>query len=217
MAPRTVLVVRHAQSAANVGQRTRDPASIAITDLGRAQAERLAASVGFAPTRIITSSFVRTHQTAEPLMLRFQQLVREEWNIHELTYLSPSRFVDSSPEERRPFVDEFWRAADPHRVDGDGAESIAQFVGRVSAALTSMRDEIASDSIVVTHGQVMQTMLYLLGGHPIPSTRAQTIDYRKITTGTPIANTAVLPLRIDDEIHAEAISLAHLSTTMITY
>jgi broad specificity phosphatase PhoE len=217
MSNRRILVVRHAQSAANAGHRTSDPASIPITELGRTQAEQLAEAIAITPSRIITSSFVRTHQTAAPLTLKHPQATREQWEIHEFTYLSPPRFAHSSPDERRPFVDAFWRESDPFRIDGPGAESVAQFVGRVREALTALASGSLVNEVVVTHGQVMQTMLYLVAGHPTPADRDQVRRYREITLSTPIANTAILPLEIDAEIRAGAISTSHLSSDLITY
>jgi len=54
---KNVRLVRHGESAANVGAATLDHASIPLTEKGIEQAKRVAQSVGRAPELIVASPF----------------------------------------------------------------------------------------------------------------------------------------------------------------
>ena len=66
-----ILLIRHAESCANVGLKTSTPAEIPLTENGHEQARELAERIIEVPEIIITSPFIRTLQTAEPLLKKF--------------------------------------------------------------------------------------------------------------------------------------------------
>jgi broad specificity phosphatase PhoE len=85
-----IFLVRHAESKANIGLPTSDPATIGITENGKYQSAKFAEEIKIAPDLIVTSRYVRTLQTAQPLIEKYPQANLETWSIHEFTYLSPS-------------------------------------------------------------------------------------------------------------------------------
>lgn len=88
---KVLLLVRHGQSTGNVNLPTQDHASIPLTALGEEQAKRLSTRIDARPDLIVTSSFRRAQQTAEPLRERFPDVPVEVWpETAEFTYLSPS-------------------------------------------------------------------------------------------------------------------------------
>jgi broad specificity phosphatase PhoE len=99
--PGNVLIVRHAQSAANAGGRTSDPAAIPITGLGRSQAQCVRNLVPVPPDVIVVSSYIRTVQTAEPLTSRFPNVSVQEWPVQEFTYLDPALCASTTYSERK--------------------------------------------------------------------------------------------------------------------
>ena len=109
----TVWLIRHGESASNAGLQTLCPVFTALTKRGISQAERISETFTRPHSLIITSKYVRTQQTALPTIKRFPNAKRDQWNIHEFTYLSWSHSSSMTMQERRPMVDDFWERNDP--------------------------------------------------------------------------------------------------------
>jgi broad specificity phosphatase PhoE len=86
-----ILLIRHAESAANAGLATVSPDSIPLTEKGIEQARLLANFLADAPALIVVSPFLRARQTAAPLIERFLNAEVENWEVQEFTYLSKTR------------------------------------------------------------------------------------------------------------------------------
>ncbi len=130
--------VRHGQSVANAGGASADPVSIPLTELGHAQARAVSARLAaLAPDLVICSPFSRARQTAEPTLALLPDVRFEIWPIEEFTLLA-ERWGGSTMEDRKPFVQDYWRKSDPGYVDGAGAESFAGFMVRVRTALENL-------------------------------------------------------------------------------
>ncbi|WP_224790224.1 phosphoglycerate mutase family protein [Pseudomonas fluorescens] len=97
-----VRLIRHAESAANVGLATTTPDSIPLTEKGRLQARVLADSITSAPDLIIASPFERAIATALPTAARFPHVPFEFWPVKEFTYLTPNRFAGTTQADRKP-------------------------------------------------------------------------------------------------------------------
>ncbi len=151
-----VSLVRHAQSEANAGKRTSDPQSIPITLNGRQKALEFAKGVIHPPDLIIVTSYVRTVQSAEPLIKRFPKVSVEVWPLHEFTYLSPTMCINTTSQERAPMMKEYWRRCDPMFIHGLGSESFNQFANRVVDSIDKIKHLDLATVIVFTHGQVMR-------------------------------------------------------------
>jgi broad specificity phosphatase PhoE len=152
---RRVWVYRHAQSLANAGGKTLDPAGIPLTEQGLAEAEKLAASISEAPGRIISSPYRRALDTARPLRAKYPQVLYEVWPIQEFTYLNPASCVGTSWIERKPRIDAFWSKRDPAYVDGEEAESFLNLLQRARIFIDDLKDIREELVIAVTHGQFM--------------------------------------------------------------
>ena len=154
-----VTFVRHGQSTGNAGQPTRDLVAMPLTPLGTAQARQVAVGWSREPTHIVSSPFLRARQTAEPTCVRFPGVPMAIWPIHEFTYLSPARWVDTTRAQRRPAVEAYWTQGDPAHVDGEGAESFSQVLRRAEQALArlAMLPEDA-EVFLFSHGQFMQAV-----------------------------------------------------------
>jgi broad specificity phosphatase PhoE len=74
-----VAFIRHAESESNAGLPTTDPASIALTENGRLQAVDFAEKITQQPDLVIVTSYLRTSQTALPLVNRFIGTKVETW------------------------------------------------------------------------------------------------------------------------------------------
>lgn len=160
----TIRLIRHAESAANAGIATFDPATIPLTENGHEQSLAIRDSFGVAPDRFICSPFLRVRQTASPTLARFAQVPVEYWPIHEFTYLPPSQCANTTFEQRRSWVNSYWDAADPQMVTGLGAESFCSFMERVQLTLVRLAGVRGRSIVVFGHGQFMQAIRWLVLG-----------------------------------------------------
>jgi broad specificity phosphatase PhoE len=159
-----ILFIRHGESESNAGGKTEHPRSINLTEQGRAQAQARATSLKLTPDLIVTSSYIRTKQTAEPFLARFPGTPAEEWDIHEFTFLSAEKYKDTTNEERRPALMKYWNDADPDYRDGGTAESFNDFVGRCRDTIEKMKNTEADAVLVFCHGYTMNCLRYILEG-----------------------------------------------------
>jgi broad specificity phosphatase PhoE len=158
-----IILVRHGESVANAGGRTANQVVNPLTELGRAQSREFAERLDCKPTLFITSPFLRTQQTSEPLQQRFPDVPVEEWPIHEFSFLNPSRHEGTTEEDRQPHVIEYWRHEDPAHIDGPGAESFTEFLDRAREAVHRLVEHNSGGCIVIfTHGFFMQAFRLVL-------------------------------------------------------
>jgi len=156
-----VLLIRHAESLSNVGATTSDPADISLTRKGLTQSQDLSAAFFEKPSLIVTSKYIRTKQTAQPTMKRFNDVRCEEWDVHEFTYLSPEKCKNTTPDQRRPMVENYWELADPLYCDGDGAETFYDFVMRAQKILSDLKKRDEKLIAMFSHGQFIAGLLWL--------------------------------------------------------
>ena len=185
-----IYLIRHAESVGNVNGRTASHASIELTDLGHEQAEKLAAKLPLAD-RVYISSFLRTRQTAQPLLER-DQLVPEVVAIEEFSYLSDLRCQNTTLEQRKPWVDAYWKALDIDYIDAQDAESFREFYQRVESfkqhLLEIQSDFIAKNLMVFSHGQFLKLFQMLNEQDRILSASLMS-DFRYEMIHHPIQNT----------------------------
>ena len=210
---RHIWFIRHGESEANAGLPTSDPDTIALTRKGERQAELVANEFKTQPDRIIYSPFSRTLATAQPTIQRYPSVPCEQWPIHEFTYLSPTRCVNTTIAERRPWVDEYWQRSDPHFVDGDGAEAFADLSGRVSQMFESLK-ESPPDAFYAafTHGMFMNAILFSVMTDFSPVTAQSMALFKKLMETSPVPNCAILKCIITDDgqVYVSSLSLDHL-------
>ncbi len=151
-----ILLVRHAESEANAGYRTSNPATIGITEKGRREAIELPNRILDHPDLIVVTPYIRTFQTARPLINKFPHTPIKTWPLHEFTFLSPLVCQNTTSLDRLPLVKEYWKTCDPDFVHGPGAESFAQFSKRVIEALEKLKSHEYPNVVIFTHGQVMR-------------------------------------------------------------
>ncbi|OPZ77786.1 MAG: bifunctional RNase H/acid phosphatase [Alphaproteobacteria bacterium ADurb.Bin438] len=142
-------LIRHGESIANLGHKTDNPASIPLSENGIVQAKEIANNFIIKPDLIVTSSYIRTLQTATPLIKKYPDTPVETWDVHEFTYLCPKTCVKTTTEERKPRVDKYWEKNDPDYIDGEGAESFNQFLQRVQNLINTNHED--KFIVVFTH------------------------------------------------------------------
>ncbi len=159
---RTVWLIRHAESIGNAGQPTEQTATMPLSDLGRRQASALAGAFPSAPDLIVTSKYLRTQETAQPLLDRFPQSTVEQWNIHEFTFLAEEHYRGTREDDRVAAVRAYWANCVPDYHDGSGAESFANFMGRVDALKQRISQVGQGFTAIFCHGYVIKALLWRL-------------------------------------------------------
>lgn len=188
------LLIRHAESDANVGAATDSPASIRLTARGHQQAADLAARFDHAPGLIVVSPYLRTQQTAAPLIARFPAARVEEWPVHEFTYLNPKLYAGTTEAQRAVFADEYWRRCDPHWNDGGGAESFADFIHRVDALLERLANRRRTSTAVFTHGYFIKALQLRMTKPFADATDELMAEFRDSWKPTVVENTRIFLL-----------------------
>lgn len=160
---RTLYLVRHGESEANAGLATHDPALIALTDTGRAQARDLAEWLSVHPTAVISSHYERAKDTAQPFTQRWGLVPIEDPMLHECVTLSPRVVGGTDQASRKPLIDAYWQASDPHFQHGDDSESFAQFAARVEDVRQRL-DTFVDGTVIFGHGLWFAMLLWQLQG-----------------------------------------------------
>ncbi|ANY89631.1 phosphoglycerate kinase [Pseudomonas putida] len=185
---KNVRMVRHGESAANAGRPTKDHASIPLTAKGLEQAHMVARSFTNAPGLIVASPFLRAQATAQVTAARYPAVAFETWPIQEYTYLAPARCVDTTLAQRRGWVEAYWQRADPAYRDGEGAESFQELVGRARSFLHRLGKHPATDIAVFSHGQLINTVAWLLEHEPQEIDGLAMQDWREYEIANHIEN-----------------------------
>lgn len=194
----TVLLVRHGESLSNVGLPTSSPKLVGLTSKGFKQAEDIARTLKSLPSPelIITSSYLRTKQTAAPTRLAFPFVPGEVWPVHEFTYLSSMHEEPSTAEYRKPLVDAYWETCDPAYVDGSESESFEQFIGRVRAVKLRLKSTGLDKIVVFSHEQFISALLWLSKRDSGKMSSETMQDFRAFLKAHPIPNGTLRRLRI---------------------
>lgn len=157
-----IWLVRHCESTSNAGHITISPSSIPLTEKGWKQAALLSNSFDIAPDLIVTSPYLRTHQTSTYIRDKFPHVPHEEWPVQEFTYLSSKRYANTTNLERQPSVKEYWSKCDPFFSHGEGAESFIDLIGRIDTTIEKIKTRQEKYLVIFTHGQFIKTFWWIL-------------------------------------------------------
>ena len=83
----SIWMIRHGQSQSNAGLATIGPHENALSELGDRQSRCIPSAVKQTPDLIVTSPYLRTQLTAQPLIEQFPHTPVEAWQVQEFTYL----------------------------------------------------------------------------------------------------------------------------------
>lgn len=157
---KTIWFIRHAESLSNAGFPTDTPHEIGLSEKGLAQAEALGEQWQTVPDLIVVSRYARTGFTVEPLRRRLPQVPVLTLPLHELTFLTPARYVGTTENLRREPARQYWERCDPDYCDGEGAESFREFYARIDESLAALRQRTEQGIFVVCHGYVIKAILW---------------------------------------------------------
>ena len=155
---KSIYLIRHGQSEGNAGLRTDDHRTIALTPLGREQAEEVSRAFAVRPERIAASPFRRAQETARPTSARFHLPIETWHDAYEFTYLNPASCIGTTREERLPRVEAYWREMNPESVDGAGAESFRTLTERALAVWERLRQAPEKTIFLFSHEMFLKCL-----------------------------------------------------------
>lgn len=155
---KNIFIIRHALSEANNGGRTKTASDIPLHSIGIDQAHAFADSIIEQPDLIITSSFLRTQQTAEPLMKKFPECKTIVLDIHEFTYLDRNVYNDTTPEERIGAIEAYFEKCDPFYRGGLEEETFYELMLRAEKFKNDVEVLDAQNIYVFSHGNFMRAL-----------------------------------------------------------
>ena len=162
-----IYLIRHAESMGNIGARTAVHSEIPLSENGLQQAKDLIDKINFCPELIVISPFLRTRQTAAPLLQKYPEAKVEYWPVQEFSFLDEVQCANSTPSERAPFVEAYFARNDLDYVDGVGAESFNQLLARVDEMLRRLRQRQNQNIVVFKHGNFLRAVTMRLRHLPI--------------------------------------------------
>lgn len=187
-----VFLIRHGESESNAGAITPNHHATPLTPLGQRQATAVAQLFTHLDL-IVTSSYTRAQQTAVPTQARFPHATQETWPIHELVYIDPQKYINTTGADRVPHIYSFMENPDPDFADGHEAESFRTMLTRVDNMLTRIQNSTAEQIAIFTHGAFLRLFwwYWLLG---LQKGTTQKAHFGPFALATSVPNTAILPL-----------------------
>ena len=206
-----IWLIRHAQSQANAGERTADPALIELTAMGREQGSHLTDLFGRAPDMLVSSPYLRARQTAQFVADKHPDVPLETWPVQEFTYLDRRRCLNTTLAERIPMAREYWDRNDPLYMDGVGTESYAGLMGRVDDMWKRLLAGYDGKWVVVfSHAIFIRAALWhwLCEGDRVSEIGMK--RFRSFLRAYAIPNAALLKVRYDGEFWAGQVKAEHI-------
>lgn len=196
MTQRTVYLIRHGQSQANVGGITLENPLVPLTELGEMQARALAPLLPPTTAVIWSSPFKRALDTAAPYCARMGRPPATQDDLREFETIDTLQMRGSSSAEREAVVARYWLQADPDLRSGPGAETFREFRDRVARVRTGFLPSLADGTLIFGHGMWMALLFWQLWGFEKVDHVGMTL-FRRFQLGFPTPNTAVYGLTHD--------------------
>jgi broad specificity phosphatase PhoE len=165
---RTLLLVRHGETAWNREGRFQGQMDVPLSDVGRAQARALRTRLEIAEhahlfdderTAIVASDLRRAQETAEIAFGGAGRTVHARRGLREFCYGVFEGLTRHEIDERYPGAMSAWAHGD-HAYAIDGGESRAQVFARAHAAVHEFLAEVPHRHVVVVgHGGVMRQLV----------------------------------------------------------
>ncbi len=165
-----IILIRHAESEGNLGQYFEDSHIIMLSNEGKKQSQELI-EILEKPDRIFVSKFLRTQQTAEPLIRKLQlekhpHEVHLWFDVHEFEPHDPKGTLGLNQEDRMNYYLAYWDKLDPNFKYLPGYESFFELMNRILGVLKKLKEIPNGINYVFTHGIVIKIILFVLNEYP---------------------------------------------------
>lgn len=202
--PCTVYLVRHGESESNAGGISQPNPEIVLSEQGHRQskiiAEYLYQSLGKKIAAVYTSNYIRTLQTAQPLLEQSNLSAQTLNDLHEFNYLDFTDIANLNGKARQPIRERYWQHATPQTQLSADTESFIQFTQRVDNTLLFIKEQIKigtydkqKTAVFYTHGIWLGMLAWRLLGNGVEQI-AQMRRFRQFEQSLAINNCAVYTL-----------------------
>jgi broad specificity phosphatase PhoE len=189
----SIYLIRHAESEANINGKTLSHASIALSENGHIQAQALCSKLPKID-HVMVSKYLRTQQTAAPILEKYKLDFEVDEHLHEFSYLSERKCANTNLNDRKAWVNAYWDKMDCQHRDADDAESFEALYLRVQAfhdKLKAVAGHYAEKNLAVfSHGQFLQLLIMQIQ-QPRPLTKELMQQFRSDLVRQLIRNTEV--------------------------
>jgi broad specificity phosphatase PhoE len=144
----------------------------------------------------VTSPYLRTLLTAQPLIEKFPHTPVEVWQVQEFTYLGLQLDQPTTTQARKPLSKAYWDRCDPEYVDGTNAESLVQLMERVRTALNQLQQQ-SGFVVVFSHGFFIKAMLWQILANPTVIDAVAMNRLLGFSRGFPVPNASILQMEFD--------------------
>lgn len=187
----SIFLIRHAESEANINGKTLLHTLITLSEHGHKQAQALCSQL-HKIDHVIVSRYLRTHQTATPLLEKYNLTLEIDEHVHEFSYLSERKCANTNMDDRKAWVNTYWEKMDYQHRDADDAESFEDLYIRVQAfheKLKALTENYVQKNLAVfSHGQFLQLLMMQLQ-QPQPLSKELMQQFRYNLVNQPIRNT----------------------------
>lgn len=157
-----IIFVRHAESEANIGGVSKPNKSIMLSPKGQIQARELAENIHTLPVCVFISEYIRTLQTARPVLKKYDLQATVLPCLNEFNAFSYDRIEGMTGQQRLPLTRRYWRECDPVVKHGEGAQSFNDFCHQVRGFMGMLdRKEIPDGSLIFGHGMWLSVFMWL--------------------------------------------------------
>ena len=158
----SIFLIRHAESEANINGKTLSHASIALSENGHIQAQNLCSTLPKID-HVMVSKYLRTQQTAAPILGKYKLDFEVNEHLHEFSYLSEQKCANTNLNDRKAWVNAYWERMDYQHRDADDAESFEDLYLRVQAFQEKLKiltpHYVKKNLAVFSHGQFLQLLI----------------------------------------------------------
>src|SRR5665213_1853928 len=196
MIQRTLYLIRHGQSQANVGGITLENPVVPLTELGELQARALAPLLPASTVTIWSSPFKRALDTAAPYCARLGQSPQLLDDLREFETIDTLQMRGTSTAEREAVVARYWLTSDPDLRSGPAAETFREFHARVARVRSCLLPSLADGTLIFGHGMWMALLFWQIWGFAQVDHIGMTL-FRRFQLGFPTPNTVVYGLTQD--------------------
>jgi alpha-ribazole phosphatase len=189
----SIFLIRHAESEANINGKTLSHASITLSGNGHIQAQTLCSLLPKID-QVMVSKYLRTQQTAAPILEKYKLDFEVNEHLHEFSYLSERKCANTNLNDRKAWVNAYWNKMDFQHRDADDAESFEDLYLRVQAfydKLKTVAEDYAEKNLAVfSHGQFLQLLIMQIQ-QPSLLTKELMQQFRTDLVRQPIKNTEI--------------------------
>ena len=194
-----IIFARHAESEANAGGISKPNEIVELTEAGLAQAQLLADEWPEQPSQIYVSKFIRTTQTATPLMQKYNMEPVEFAGLNEFNTFGYEFVEGLTGEERLPLAIAYWEEADPDARRGETGQTYNEFCAQVEDFIPTLFT-LENNSAIVGHGLwITQLMWQILGFGSRVSDSQSMKAYMKFHMALHVGNTQKFNLYLTDD------------------